>query len=448
MKTSSFRHRSFLRIATLVACTVIGRTALAQQQTLGERPSLPDAVDLQKQRTPTFDNDADAPPPLRGPQSPETPAPVQPVQTANGQYAVHAGMTNALLFDDNIYARSNSKIGDRIVIVRPEIGVDYRSEKYLASFGAGFENRNYQTNYREDNLNWNANYASTFAPRGDIQIQTRLGAAQSHEQRGTADSQFFAFDNPVSYHQYDAAAAFNKRFDGWWSSLGGARTWINYQTPTILGTPIDQSYRTGAISVGTLRVGKVVAPLTSAFIEVSGNRRDFDLDSFDSQGFRVVGGLLFEPGSGARIKGEAFAGYLQQDYTGPTFVNFSTFTYGGALAFRIDPRTIAVVDGRREAKESALAGGVSVLESAANARIDYQLTEKFTIGAGIGYLNQYYAGVDRSDSTYGPLLSAKYFLTPNVTFGIDYRYIGFASDTVGVSNYARNTVLLSVSGRL
>ena len=426
-------------------------TGIARAQTppasLGERPSLPGAVDLQKPAKPTFDSDVDAPPPPSPRRRRGQPPVAQPDQTPVPQWALRAGITNALVFDDNIYARSVNKISDRIVVVRPDIGIDYKSQQYLATLNAALENRNYLSNPHEDNLNWNTTYAATYLPREDIQIQTRLGAQQGHEQRGTADSQFFAFDNPITYHQYDAALALNKRFDGWWTSTGGARSWINYEEPTIGGVPVDQSYRNGAISVLTGRLGKVVAPLTSAFVEVSGNQRDFKLDSFDSQGFRVVGGMLFEPGQGARIRGEAFAGYMQQSYK--SFINFSTWTYGGALAFRIDPRTIFVVDGRREAKESALAGGVSVLESAANARIDYQLTEKFTVGAGVGYLNQLYKTLpNRVDTSWGPLLSAKYFLTPNVAFGIDYRYVGFSSDTTGVSSYARNTVLLSVSGRL
>src|SRR5581483_9037072 len=124
------------------------------------------------------------------------------------------------------------------------------------------------------------------------------------EQRGAADSSFATFDRPVAYDQYNAALAVNKRFDRWWTSIGGAGNWIHYYDPTIGGVPVDQSYRSGVVSVATGRVGYVVAPLTSVFGEVSYNWRRFGVHDFDSQGFRVAGGVLLEPGPGARVKGE------------------------------------------------------------------------------------------------------------------------------------------------
>ena len=83
-----------------------------------------------------------------------------------------------------------------------------------------------------------------------------------------------------------------------------------------MGTPVPQNYRDGTVVFVPGRVGVVVAPLTSAFIEVAGNQRDWDVSTFDSQGYRVVGGVLLEPGPGARVKGEAFVGYMHQGYAG------------------------------------------------------------------------------------------------------------------------------------
>ena len=58
---------------------------------------------------------------------------------------------------------------------------------------------------------------------------------------------------------------------------------------------------------------------------------------------------MLEAGPGARVKGEAYAGYMNQDYTGATFQTISTFTYGGALAWVIAPRWTAVVELRNGA---------------------------------------------------------------------------------------------------
>ena len=57
---------------------------------------------------------------------------------------------------------------------------------------------------------------------------------------------------------------------------------------------VSQSYRNGNIIRVPGRVGYVVAPSTSVFVEVAPNWRNFQVDSFDSHGYRVVGGMLFD----------------------------------------------------------------------------------------------------------------------------------------------------------
>jgi len=217
---------------------------------------------------------------------------------------------------------------------------------------------------------------------------------------------------------------------------------------------VPQNYRDGNVSVVSGRLGYVVAPLTSVFVEVAGNRRDFEVDNFDSTGYRVVGGVLLEPGPGARVKGEAYLGYMNQDYSGATFQTVSTFTYGGALAWLIAPRWTAVFEGRRQALESALNptgavnGGVSVVESLLGARLDYAVLPNLIVGVGATYLEDEFKGANRTDHSWSPLVSVKYLVTPFVTLGFDYRNVSFDSSGFGVGNYARNVYLLSINARI
>src|SRR5439155_199273 len=205
------------------------------------------------------------------------------------------------------------------------------------------------------------------------------------------------------------------------TSIGAAGAFINFHDPTIDGIPIDQSYRTGTIVRVPARVGYVVAPLTSVFIEGSVNDRNFRADPFDSQGYRVVGGWLLEPGPGSRIKGEIYAGYMFQDYRGATFQTVSTWTYGGALAFLLAPSVTAVFEGRRDAREASLSGGVvagdgvSVIETLAAGRIDWFVAPNFVIGGGVAYLVDEYLGASRIDRSWSPLASAKYFVNRHLT---------------------------------
>ena len=171
-------------------------------------------------------------------------------------------------------------------------------------------------------------------------------------------------------------------------------------------------------------------------------------------GYRVVGGALFEPGPGSRIKGEIFGGYMNQNYSGFGFQTVSTFTYGSSLAFLLMPNLTATLEGRRDAREASLSGGVfagvpgdgvSVIESVVAGRMDWSVRPNLVLGAGVAYLQDDYLGAGRSDRAVSPLASVKYFANRHLTLGFDYRYLNFDSSGLGVLGYYRNVYLFSAN---
>lgn len=373
--------------------------------------------------------------------------PVTPGVTA-GQFTLYPGLTAGAFYDDNVFAAHSNRQGSWGGLVRPELGLRTSGQNYAVEASGFIEKRWYSRFSSEDQVNGAAGLITTVMPDPNTQLVGKLRYVRAHEDRGAGDSLLTGFDKPVGYNTFEASGAINKRFDRWWTSLGVAGSWIHYDTPTVGGIPVDQSYRDGTIGVATGRVGYVVAPLTSVFVEVAGNRRSFQVDAFDSRGYRIVGGVLLEQGPGARVKGEAYAGYMRQNYMGATFNTISTFTYGGALAWLIAPRWTAVVEGKRNALESALNGGVSLIESFAGARLDYQVTPNLIVGAGASYLIDEFQGASRTDRSPSPLVSVKYLVNPFLTVGFDYRNVSFDSSGVGVLTYYRNVYLFSINARL
>ena len=425
----------------LIAMSVLCGPAWAQAP--GERPQPPQAVQGWTPSTPQAAQQA----PAQRSADPFTLYPVGPGVTY-GNFTIYPQVTGAGFFDDNVFATHSNRQGSWGQLVRPEIGFATAGQNYAVQGQGAVEQRWYDRFSSENQLNAATALAATVMPDPNTQIVAKGGYIRAHEARGTGESTFTGFDRPVGYDNYLASAALNKRFDRWWTSLGIAGSWIHYDTPTFQGVPVPQNFRDGNIGVVTGRVGYVVAPLTSVFAEWSGNQRNFEVGAFDSDGYRVVGGLLLEPGPGAHIKGEIYAGYMNQNYTGATFQTVSTYTYGGALAWLVAPRWTAVLEGNRVALESGLNNGVSVIESTAGARMDYQLLPNLVVGAGVSYLADQYLSAGRTDSSWSPLASIKYFVSPNVTLGFDYRNLMFDSTGPGVLTYYRNLYLLSLTARL
>lgn len=385
-------------------------------------------------------------------------APVSPGVVA-GPWILFPAITAGAFYDDNVFATHSNRQADWAGFVRPELGVQTAGQNYSVQAKGFLEDRWYKRFSSENQLNGGAAAAATVMPDNDTQIVVKGGYLRGHEDRGTGESvlilptgatvtAFTGFDRPLAYNLYEVSGALNKRFDRWWTSIGAAGTWSQYETPTIGGVPQFISYRNGVVSVVSGRVGYVVAPLTSIFVEGAGNRRDFQSNPFDSTGYRVVAGILLEQGPGARVKGEAYGGYMYQNYSGIGFQTVSTFTYGGALAWLIAPQWTAVVSGRRNALESAYFTvgpiGSSVVESEVGGRIDYQILPNLVIGAGATWLQDQFLGQGRTDRSISPLASVKYFATRNLILGFDYRNVSFDSSNAGVLSYYRNVYLFSI----
>ncbi len=369
----------------------------------------------------------------------------------------YPGVTLAAFYDDNVFARHTNRQGDWAGVIRPELAWRTNNWTNVDIAGSAFvERRVYDRFDSENQTNGGVVVGGTLRPGENTQVITRFSYLHAHEDRGTSDSINNAFARPLAYDQFDGAGVINQRYGRFWTSLGAAAAFVHFGNGVLAGVPISQSYRSGAIGTIPVRVGYVVAPLTSVFVEASANQRNFHVNTFDSKGWRVVGGALFEPGPGSRIKGEVYGGWMTQDY-GFGFRDISTFTYGGALAFLLMPNLTAVLEGRRDAREASLTGGlllgvpgdgVSVIESVVAGRIDWAVRPDLVLGAGLAYIQDEYLGAGRTDHAWSPLASLKYFPNRHVTLGFDYRYVNFDSSGLGVLSYYRNVYLFSANVRL
>lgn len=389
--------------------------------------------------------------------------PANPYQQLGPGYAIdnviwYPSVTGATFFDDNVFASNRNRQGDWAGVVRPELAWRSNNWANMEAVGSYFvEKRWYDKFNSEDQLNGGAAVGATIRPGENTQVVTRMQYLHAHEDRGTSDSINATFNKPLQYNQLEAAFAINQRYDRFWTSVGGAAAFVHFDNGTLAGTVIPQDYRNGAISSIPIRVGYVVAPLTSVFIEGAANHRNFRIDSFDSTGYRLVGGALFEPGPGSRIRGEIFGGYMNQDYNGIGFKTVSTFTYGSSLAFLVRPDLTAVLEGRRDAREASLSAGqfagtpgdgVSVIESVVSGRMDWSITPNLVVGAGVAYLQDEYLTANRTDEAWSPLASLKYFVNQRLTVGFDYRYLTFDSSGLGVAGYYKNVYLFSANLKL
>jgi hypothetical protein len=413
---------------------------------------------------------------------PASAAPIPGYAFAGGTLVT--SVTVATFYDDNVFATPTNRMSDLAFVARPEFAWTTQGRNYTVNTDGFIEGRRYAQFDSEDQVNGSFGANFTVAPDADTQVVGGARYIHEHLDRGTSETigpggvlLSTLFDHPVAYDEVVGSIALNKRYDRWWTSVGLAGLGINYQNATIPGAIVDFSYADGGIGVANGRVGYVIMPRTSVFVEVAGNTRDWGVSAFDSTGYRLVGGLLFENGPNARLKGEVWAGYMNQQYNGVSFQNISSWTYGAGLTFMFTDKLAGIVEGKREAKEAALslaviapgvegasvatcavtpgAACVSAVETSIGGRLEYRILPKVAIGGGAAYVVDDYLGPvagNRSDRTLSPLASIKYFPNDKVTLGFDYRRVNFdpvGGQSAGVSaiSYYRNVYLVSMNGR-
>ena len=140
-----------------------------------------------------------------------------------GSIIIYPSVTGAAFYDDNVFARSRNRVGDWAYALRPELAWHSNNWTNAQVAGSAFVERRWYSRFTsEDQTNAGAVIGGTVQPDADTQLLGRLQYLHAHEDRGTSDNINNAFLRPLSYDQFEAAGAINKRFNRVWTSLGAA----------------------------------------------------------------------------------------------------------------------------------------------------------------------------------------------------------------------------------
>jgi Putative beta-barrel porin 2 len=279
--------------------------------------------------------------------------------------------------------------------------------------------------------------------------------------------------NPSAYNQYTGGASVLKTFDNAFVSLAGTAFHIQFDRTTELpiGSPFSTSLDGTSYWV-TGRVGYNVTPQFYVFAEPSGVFQRFNNSTFDTNGYRVVGGVgSADPQS--LFRGEIFGGYQAQhqlnssdiivDANGvPLIINGSgipagipsdtnSAIYGGRLAYYPTRywTFVAQVDqtlGISTTLSPTLPAGVPLRATNAILQANYNLSRWWWVGARAGYTQSKFFGFDRVDNGWMAGASFNYEVWRNLLLTLDYQYWTVDSDAV-LSDFTRTVYTAGLTYR-
>jgi hypothetical protein len=359
-----------------------------------------------------------------------------------GGFTWYPALEKTLSYDDNIYSTKSGTVGDWIAKVRPDIRVKSNWSVHAFEAYGMVEGIFYNDNSAEDRTNAKVGFNGIVDVTRDTRIRYFGNWVRDHEDRSVTGLfntvAVGLIDEPVQSDVFTGGLAVEQRFNHMTVSVSGNYSHANYENSSFNSVLIDQSYR-NLDSYGTrLRVGHDLGPASQVYIEGGYDRRDFKLGSFDSDTYRLVGGL-----SGnvtALIHGDVFAGYQQRDYDQNVVRNVDDWTYGGALSWYVSPLMTVALFGERTINESTF-GGVagSFTQSRIGTRVDYEALRNVVLTGRVGYEWDDYNDTKRADEVVSAGATSTFLINRNLSLALDYKFTNRTSNFSDLE-FSRNVV--------
>ena len=370
-----------------------------------------------------------------------------------GSYLIQPEIAVSAVYDSNIFATRTDEVEDGILVYSPELNVKSQWQRHKLDLDTGGAFGRYLNRHDEDYDDYWANLDGRYDVTDNSNIFGGLGYSHEHEDRGSPEvSQ--SGSEPTVFDSGRVHAGISHGLGKATLRMGGTYERLDFADAGSLTNRDRDRDLTGA----GLRLSYALHPQYVVFGQGIWDGRDYvertDDNGFqrDSSGYRADAGM--QATFSNRLKGEAYLGYLTQDYDDPRFSRVSTVDFGGDLNWFAAPRTTLSVELDRSLEETTLAGASGYLYTSLGGTVRHKFTPRMNIHAGVSIAAADYQSLDRSDEYYTARFGMRYYLAPRYYLGAEYRLLMRNSDTRGVVNnpaspqepddYARNQFFLTL----
>lgn len=342
-----------------------------------------------------------------------------------GGFRIYPTLRLTATYDDNVLVRTNSRRGDAIVTLAPNVrAVSQWTRHSLIAETYARLNRY----ARRGSLN-NEEFGVGASGRLDVLRTFTIngGAGYDHlvELRGTPGDVATA-DRFIRYDVADLSLTATKRLNRVELSLGGTASTFRFAPSLGGGNIVDQRFRDRDITGVNGRVSYQYSAVTSLFVAGSANQlrylnRSLTNINRNSHGYSVLGGVRFE--ITRLLSGEVGAGYLKQGFSDSRFNNFSGANYNLQLRYAPTLLTAFTVTADRRLTDSALQQVGGVLASRFAVSAEHELQRNILLSANAGYTRYSFRGLDRADDRWTAGAGARYRLNRFLSAAASYSHL-------------------------
>jgi hypothetical protein len=366
-----------------------------------------------------------------------------------GSFRLAPSVELSSLYDDNIFGTQNDRVADGLLRIQPEAQLQSQWSRNSLNIDAKGTIDQYLHRSTEDVADYSITGRGIFELDHATMLTTAIRAESDHQSRLSQDI-FSQTVKPIYYTEQSGAVALTHDFDKLRLSATGRVARFDYRDGTLAdGSVSDQqpsdnmSYRVG------VRASYAQTPSIAWFYSASYNIRRFRVGSIetpkrDSQGFELLAGVSFEPT--ALIRGSIGIGYTQQRFRLPFYTNIGGVAFNATVQYFPTQLMTITFRGNRSVLDSGIPGSGGYLSTQGSVQIDHEWLRQLILSASVGYQNNRFNNLDRTDDRISAQASATYRINRYASLKLGYarldqsshgtdRYRAFKDDraTIGVT---------------
>jgi hypothetical protein len=342
-------------------------------------------------------------------------------------------------YSDNIFASENDTEADFITEVRPEFSLESDWNNHALRLAAGSNFGLYADNDAEDFIDYFTSVDGRLDITRDAALFANGGYARRHEERGDPDD--VRGRNPTEFDLIDGGLRYVHSFGRFRTTTRAEFLRLDFENVEAAGPGSAQTIqndRDRSIFTGGLRVGYEILPSYEAFIQGTGNRRNYDETDADdaigtdrdSYGYDIVTGVALD--LGGLLFGEVFVGFREQTYEEGSLNDNSGVTFGTTIDWNVTPLTTFTFRVEQDVNDTTIEGASGVTVTEGRFGVDHELLRNLLLNGNVSVSSNDYEGTSRQDYVFGTGIGARYLMNRNFYASIGYRFVRRSSeDAVG-----------------
>jgi hypothetical protein len=338
-------------------------------------------------------------------------------------------------YSSNVYASTDDVRHDFFTTITPIVSLNSGWDRNFLGATLGGEIDRYAKYVSENISNFNSLVSGRYDILQDVYLTANGGYQILHEPRGSPNDVNGEF--PTEYHVAHGELGFVKENSIIGLKINGSITHYNYfDVPSsITDQPIIETDRDRTEYDITAEASYELAPQYRAILRASGNERSYDqrIDfggyQRSSTGYQVDAGVSLN--ISAKVDGEFYIGYLQQNFDDPRFTNAGGLGFGANLLWNVDGLTSVRGTLSRTVEETIVTTASSFIQTALSVSVEHEFRKNILADVSFNYAHQDYQDLGRVDDIYGFNVEAKYLLTRNLVTSLNVGYTSKVSNAIG-----------------